>query len=324
MPLFKRRSTEDAIRIFYAADIHGSETCYKKFLNAARFYDANLIILGGDITGKALVTVVELPDGTFQTEFLGREVVASNEAELEDVLKQIRFNGFYPYRCSPDELHDLQRDDALRGKVFEDCMTRETKRWMDLATERLADSGIRCLAMPGNDDGQFVSDVLSDAPLIENCDQSVVDVDGLQVVSLGYSNPTPWNSPRELSEEDISSRIKALRATVDDAQPVIFNLHVPPFNSGLDNAPAIKEDLSLVGGAHARYVPVGSKAVRTAIEEYHPLLALHGHIHESRGTAKIEGTVCVNPGSEYNVGTLRGVVITLTPTRVVGHQFVAA
>ncbi len=324
MGLFKRKTTDDAIKIFYSADIHGSETCYRKFLNAARYYGANLILLGGDITGKALVTIVDRPDGTFQTEFLGRVVVGSTDAELEEVVKQIRFNGFYPYRCSEDELRDLQRDDALRAKVFEGCMGRETKRWMDLAAERLQDSGVRCLVMPGNDDGQFVSEILSDARIVENCDQKVLDVEGLQVVSLGYSNPTPWHSPRELSEEDIATRIETLRGTVDDARPVIFNLHVPPFESGLDNAPQIREDLSLVGGAHARMVPVGSRAVRSAIEEYQPLLALHGHIHESRATAKIGRTVCINPGSEYNVGTLRGVLITVTPTRVVGHQFVAA
>jgi Icc-related predicted phosphoesterase len=54
---------------------------------------------------------------------------------------------------------------------------------------------------------------------------------------------------------------------------------------------------------------VGSKAVRRAIETYQPILSLHGHIHESRGVATIGRTVCINPGSEYPDGVLRGAIV---------------
>jgi Icc-related predicted phosphoesterase len=75
-------------------------------------------------------------------------------------------------------------------------------------------------------------------------------------------------------------------------------------------------------GGEAVEVPVGSHAVRQIIEEYQPLLALHGHIHESRGTARIGRTLCINSGSEYNTGRIHGVLVTLGDTEVLRHQFV--
>lgn len=322
--LFRKPHTKDGtLKLFFAADIHGSEKCFGKFLNAAKFFDVDLLILGGDITGKALVLIVDRHDGTFETNFLGREAIAHSEEELTAIEKRIRFNGLYPYRCSVDDLADLQRDNIRRDRIFESVMKRDTEHWMDMVGSRLEGSGVRCLAMPGNDDRQFISDIISDANFIENCDENIIEVAGYQVLSLGYSNPTPWNSPRELGEAEITARIDRLAHDRDSSMPLILNLHTPPYGSGLDNAPAIREDLSLIGGANARMVPVGSTAVRSAIETYAPLLSLHGHIHESRAAAKIGRCISLNPGSEYNVGVLRGVIVTLTPERVVGHQFVA-
>lgn len=324
MRFFAKRSTPPALKIFYAADIHGSETCWGKFLNAARYYEVDLLVLGGDLTGKALVPIVRLRDGVWEVEFLGRRLRVSEEAELQEVEQRIRFNGFYPYRCDPDELVAMERDAELRARTFDAVMRRDTERWMEMADTRLREVDVRCLAMPGNDDGEFIGELLSQARSIENCDERILEWQSFQVLSLGYSNPTPWNSPRELSEEELEERISALAERLDACRPVIFNLHPPPHDTGLDLAPELKDDLSLSGGAGTQMVPVGSRAVRSAIERYQPLLSLHGHIHESRGAARIGRTLCLNPGSEYNVGLLRGVIVQVTQERVVGYQFVAA
>jgi Icc-related predicted phosphoesterase len=324
MPLWKRRSQGQALKIFYAADIHGSEKCFGKFLGAAKFYEVDLLILGGDLTGKALIPIVRRDDGQYEAQLLGREAVARDEAELQEIEKRIRLNGFYPYRCDRDELVELERDEAKLAAKFEEVMRRDTERWMDMADERLRASGVPCLAMPGNDDGDFVGELLSRSEGMANCDERVVEVGGFQVLSLGYSNPTPWHTPRELSEEEIERRIAGLAEQLEAGKATIFNLHAPPYDSGLDSAPEVRDDLTLVGGAAATTVPVGSHAVRKAIETYHPLLSLHGHIHESRGAAKIDGAVCLNPGSEYNVGVLRGVIVRVDADRVIGYQFVAA
>ena len=324
MSLLRRRQKEPSLTVFYAADIHGSEKCWGKFLNAATHYEVDLLVMGGDLTGKALIPVVERPDGGWEGELLGRQTVMQTEEEVARFEKQVRFNGFYPYRCDPEEIAAMERDEEYRHRRFDQVMRRETERWMEMADERLGRSGIPCLAMPGNDDQDFIGDLLEQARSIENCDQRVIDWGAFQLLSLGYSNPTPWNSPRELSEEELGKRIAKLTEELDGSKPTIFNLHPPPYDTGLDDAPELNPDLSLAGGATSRLIPVGSRAVRSAIEEYQPLLSLHGHIHESRGRARIGTSVSLNPGSEYNVGVLKGVIVKVTAQKVVGHQFVSA
>ncbi|HYZ55067.1 MAG TPA: hypothetical protein VE733_16400, partial [Streptosporangiaceae bacterium] len=69
---------------------------------------------------------------------------------------------------------------------------------------------------------------------------------------------------------------------------------------------------------------VGSVAVRDALRTYQPLLGLHGHIHESRGEARIGRSKSINPGSEYSEGVLRGALITLSAKKGLrGYQLVA-
>jgi Icc-related predicted phosphoesterase len=320
--LFRRRSREGALKIFYAADIHGSETCFRKFLKAADFYDVDVLVLGGDLTGKALVPVVRGTGGTWKAKFLGRTAEARDEGELEALEAQIRFNGFYPYRCDPDELNQLETDPKRRAARFDQVMREDIFRWMGIAEDRLRESPVRCLMMPGNDDGDYVAEALEASERVENAEERIVEVQGFLFLSLGYSNITPWHTPRELSEEELGARISPLVEALDPSLPWIFNLHVPPYDTRIDDAPELDETLRLIGGSGARMVPVGSHAVRAAIEEQQPLLSLHGHIHESRGLARLGKTQAINPGSEYNVGVLRGVIVAVEPNRVVGHQFV--
>jgi Icc-related predicted phosphoesterase len=322
--VFKRRSREGALKIFYAADIHGSESCFRKFLKAADFYDADVLVLGGDLTGKALVPVVRGAGGTWEAKFLGRTAKARDVGELDALEAQIRFNGFYAYRCDPDEVRALEADPTRRAARFDQVMREDIFRWMDIAEERLRDSPVRCLMMPGNDDGDYVVEALEGSERVENAEERILEVKGFLFLSLGYSNITPWHTPRELPEEELGARISALIEGLDPSMPWIFNLHVPPYDTRIDDAPELDETLRLVGGPSARMVPVGSHAVRAAIEERQPLLSLHGHIHESRGVARLGKTQAINPGSEYNAGVLRGVIVTVDPDRVVGHQFVGA
>jgi uncharacterized protein len=323
MRLLRRNRDDKLLRIFYAADIHGSDTCWRKFLKAGDFYDVDVIVLGGDLTGKAMVAVVRDAAGTWRARFLGRVAEARDADELDQLEAQIRFNGFYPYRCDPDELAALDTDGAARQARFDEVMRADVQRWMDLAAERLAGSQVRCLVMPGNDDGHYVADVLARSA-VGNAEEQLIDVRGVQFLSLGYSNVTPWHTDRELSEEQLNEKIERLVKELDPAAPAVFNLHVPPYDTRIDDAPELDSSLRLVGGASARMVPVGSQAVRDALQASQPVLSLHGHIHESRGVARLGRTTAINPGSEYNAGVLRGVIVTLTAEKVASHQFVAA
>lgn len=311
------------MRIFYTGDIHGSERCFRKFLNAAAFYEADALVLGGDITGKVLTPVVEEKPGRFVATVLGRKEVAKKPRALEDMEKQIRFNGFYPYRCSPEEYERLRDDEAYREDTFTRVMVEEIRRWMAIADEKLDGSRVQCLIMPGNDD-EFHIDAALQSAVVTNPDNRVVEVGDYQMLSSCWANPTPWSSPREESEEQLRSRFAALVRDLDAERPVIFNLHVPPYDSGLDTAAELDEDFGVVtSGGQPNMTPVGSRAVRELIEERQPVVSLHGHIHESRGVATIGRTLCVNPGSNYADGVLDGAIVDLEGDEVVRHQLVS-
>jgi Icc-related predicted phosphoesterase len=309
--------------IYFVADIHGSDVCWRKFLNAAKFYGVDTIIVGGDVTGKALVPLIERRDGRVEARIAGRVQSARSAEEIAELEARVRFNGFYAYRCTEDEYEKLAVDDEHRDEVFERIMADTLRDWLRLADERLHRTGIRALVMPGNDDGWYVDDVLTESAEVINSDGRIVDLGDYQVLGFGPSNRTPWNTHRELDESDIAARLDALLPQVDPAKPVILATHVPPHGVGLDVAPKLREDLSVViQGGEPVMVPVGSTAVRDFINKAQPMLALHGHIHESRGVAKMGQTIAINPGSAYSTGALYGTIVTLKKGKVVSHQLV--
>ena len=295
-------------RVFFATDLHGSEMCWRKFLNAAKFYDAEVLICGGDMTGKAMIPVVEEND-RFTVTIAGETHSVSADG-LGDIENQIRRRGYYPLRVTPERLHELDQDVEERRKTFQQVMLDGVERWMGMAEDKLKGTGVRVFVCPGNDDEMEVDDVVRASDLVELGEGRRVEIDGFTMISTGWSNPTPWNTHREESEEALGERIDAMAKQVDDLSHAIFNLHCPPFRSGLDEAPAIDADLKLLHGGRALR-PVGSIAVRQAIEKHQPLLSLHGHIHESKGAIKIGKTLAINPGSAYEEGMLMGAIIQL-------------
>jgi uncharacterized protein len=320
--LFRRNGEGAALRLYYASDIHGTEVLWRKFLHAPSVYGAGVLVMGGDVTGKVVIPLVEDGDALVG-ELFGRPERAVTPEEREQLEHRIRANGMYPHVMSPDE---LQRVAALtedeREAWFADVMLETFERWLELAEERLGGSEVRCFVMPGNDDPPGVDGAIERADRVEACDGRIVRFDGYTMVSLGYSNVTPFDSPRELEEDELYRRVEALAAHVDDFGRCIFNLHVPPYASQLDTAPALDDDLRVVATAgQPKLVPVGSTAVRELIERYQPLLALHGHVHESRGATQIGRTLCINPGSDYHTGRISGVLVHLKGEKA-DYQFV--
>lgn len=295
-------------KVFFATDLHGSEVCWKKFLNAAKFYDADVLICGGDMTGKAIVPIVS-ENGQY-TVALGGESQAVPAEQVAEVEANIRRRGYYPLQMTVERLHELDQDPAQRAACFQEVMLEGVDRWMKMAAEKLRGTGVRIFVSPGNDDEMEVDDVVRRAEMVELGEGRVVEFDGYAMISTGWSNPTPWKTHREEAEEELAKRIDVMASQVSDLSRAIFNLHCPPFRSGLDEAPAIDADLKLLHGGRALR-PVGSTAVREAIEKRQPLLSLHGHIHESKGAVKIGKTLSINPGSAYEEGMLMGALIQL-------------
>jgi Icc-related predicted phosphoesterase len=317
------QAVTETLSVYYASDVHGSERCWRKFLGAGRFYGVQALIMGGDLTGKAIVPIESRDDGSFSTTFIGETRSGRTAEELEELVQAIRFNGMYPWLAPAAEIARLRDDPSARAALLEETMVAELRRWIELADERMAGYGIDVFVMPGNDDPWACDAVIESAAHVQACDDRVVKVGPHEMISCGYANRTPWNSPRELDEDDLYARIKGLADQLEDPATAIFNLHVPPYDSGLDTANEMNADLTLryIGG-QPNPIPVGSHAVRQIIEEVQPLLALHGHIHESRGEVRIGRTLAINTGSEYNSGHIHGGVVKLAGPEVRKHQFV--
>jgi uncharacterized protein len=310
------------LRIYYTGDIHGSELCFRKFLKAPEFYEADVAVIGGDITGKVMVPVVEVDDGMLHARVMGEDRVVPPE-EYEALERDIRFAGFYPYRTDAAGEQRLEDDPPHREEVFTALMVEQVRRWREQADERFADAEYPAFIMPGNDD-EFAIDAALDGGTVVNPDNRVVRIGPIQMLSCSWTSPTPWNSPREESEELLLARIESAAADLEEGVPTVFNLHCPPFDSTLDLAPELREDLSVVSdGGQARMIPVGSKAVRQAIEKHQPMASLHGHIHESRAISEIGRTTCVNPGSQYSEGRIDGVLVDIRGDEVVRTQLVS-
>jgi uncharacterized protein len=303
------------MKLFFVTDLHGSEICWKKFLNAGAFYKADAVILGGDITGKAMVPIVQRPNGSWEASLQDHLETLETSGEVDEFRKRVMNRGYYPIQVSEEEYRALQADADLVDKRFKEVMLDGTERWIAMAEERLAGTGIRVIACPANDDMFEIDDVLADARVVETGDEDhPIELGGFTMVSMGWTNPTPWDTFREAEEPELAQRIERALAAADDPSTTILNFHAPPYGSKLDNAPALNPDLTYVSGGQALR-PVGSTAVRDAVQRFQPLLSLHGHIHESRGATKIGGTLALNPGSSYEEGILQAAIVNLDPKK---------
>jgi Icc-related predicted phosphoesterase len=309
-------------KLYFATDIHGSEQCFRKFLNAGVAYGPDVMVLGGDVAGKAIQAIDDLGGGRYRTRFRGTTHEIDGAEQLAGVERMISDLGYYPWRCEPGEL-EARIGDGSVDEVLDTLMLQRLEAWMQLADERLRPRGIPAYWMLGNDDPPLLADALERAPWGEHAEGRVLDLGEYTLVSYGYSNRTPWDSYRELPEEELARHYDELFARVADPSRAVFNAHPPPYGTGLDDAPMLDEELTVRQQAgQVKLGPVGSTAVRNAIERYQPIASLHGHVHESAGFRRIGRTMAVNPGSDYGTGALNGVLVTLSKDKLKSHQLV--
>lgn len=320
-------------RILFATDVHGSEQCFRKLVNAVKLgtYKANVAILSGDITGKTIVPIVEQSDGSYEAEvpskIVGADHKVRTEEELRNLQKMIRDAGYYPYVTTPEEIAQFRADRSKVDVLMKQFMLETAENWIKLAEERLIESDVKFILTPGNDDILDVDRIIDRSEHVINAEGKCIMIDNEhEMITSGYTNPTPWNTPRELPEEKLTDYIESLASQVKDMRRCVFNLHCPPYDSSLDVAPKLNANLTPTLSPIEGYVmaPVGSIAVRKAIEKYQPLLGLHGHIHESAGETRIGRTLCLNPGSEYHDGMLEAYVVDLDGDKIKFHIHVEA
>jgi uncharacterized protein len=309
--MFRKRDSSGELAIFFATDLHGSNVCFKKFVNAGKFYGASVLVLGGDVTGKMLVPIARQKDGSYLASSAGKELRLEGE-EAAALEQQVSDMGFYPKVMSEEEFQELRDDPEGQEALFHELIRKRLEEWIEYARPRLAEQGVKCFAAPGNDDAFFIDELFADSGAIELLEGRVVEVDGIEMLTTGWSNETPWKTERETSESELRAMIMEMIERLERPENAIFNIHVPPHATALDQCPKLDENLRPVSsGGNPVMTSAGSTAVRELIEAHQPLLGLHGHIHEGRGIARIDRTVCVNPGSNYSEGVLNGSLIRL-------------
>ncbi|MGZ9234955.1 MAG: metallophosphoesterase family protein [Anaerolineales bacterium] len=303
-------------KLFFATDIHGSDICWSKFLNAGKFYGADVLILGGDMTGKAVVPLIHRGGNNYRVTLLEQVFDVSGDAEVQEIIKKIRSRGYYPYVTNPDEITELGKSPDKVHQIFLQEVLKVVQQWMDLADKKLDGSGMKVYCSPGNDDMDEVDDIIRASRHVLLVEGQVTQIDPHhEMIASGWSNRTPWNTHREEDEDQLKVRYDAMISKLKDPRNAIFNIHVPPYKSSLDDAPELDKDLRPVLAGQSLQ-PVGSTALREAIRKYQPLLGLHGHIHEGRGATRIGKTLCINPGSMYEQGTLLGTIVTLGRNKI--------
>ena len=310
-------------KVYFATDLHGSSKCFRKFVNAGAVYAVDVLVLGGDVAGKALQTIVRGPDGRYRCTFIGTTYEVDEGPDLEALERLIADHGYYPYRAEAGELEARRADGSLDG-LFVELMRARLGEWLTLADERLRPDGRRLFFMLGNDDPVELRTLLDAAPWGVHDEGKVVMLDDdHEMISWGYSNITPWHTHREMSEDQLTAALGGLAGQLRVPEHAIVNVHVPPYGSGLDEAPMLDANLTVqtVAG-QVKFAPVGSTAVRDLLQRVQPMLGLHGHIHESGGIRRLGRTIAINPGSDYGTGVLNGALITLERDKVAAHQLV--
>jgi len=313
-------------RLFLAADLHGSELVFRKFLSTADFYEADALLIAGDITAKTIAPIIQDRAGKYRTKFSGKIWDGLSETELKPIEQAIADSGQYPARLSEDEYDAIRTEPGRIDALFTQMMISQMQRWVDMAEKHLAPRGIPMFWIGGNDDKPEALAQIRSTSHVRYIDESVVRFDDdHEILGFGWTNPSPWNTPRELTEDKIAPRLNQLLKQVRDPEHAIYMMHAPPYGTGLDIAPKLDSSFDpprpVTQGGQEILIPVGVTSFRDAIKETQPLLTLHGHIHETRNSAKIGRTLAIDPGSEYSAGSLRGAIINLEPKRVLSFQF---
>src|SRR3972149_4805282 len=140
------------LRIFFVTDIHGSNTCFRKYLNALKAYSVDVGLLMGDLTGKVLVPLVEKAGGGWGTHLMAHPTIATTETELAELKKTIEMMGYYWVHQTPEEFNAFKQAPGKVDALFKQKMLERLQEWIAPGDERLAASGHKVYMAPGNDD----------------------------------------------------------------------------------------------------------------------------------------------------------------------------
>jgi Icc-related predicted phosphoesterase len=311
-------------RIFFAVDVHGATSVWKKWIKVLDLYQIDVLMLCGDLTGKALVPIVQQGDGTYKSFYFGQEWLITTTAELKEFEGRLADAGVYSLICSKEELEELKQNPKLVDEIFDEKIRSRLENWLSMLAQEISLTKRIAVVMPGNDDKPEIVDPLiksfEDKGIIYPLDK-VVEIEGMEIVSFEYVNPSPFRTYRELSEKTLEEKVEQLINRLKNPDYSIFNFHCPPHGTKLDLAPELdKNKKPIIIAGQMSFQHVGSRALRKIVEKYQPPLYLHGHIHESAGIDYIGKTLIINPGSEYSEGILKGYIIEIKDKKLISYH----
>ena len=310
----------ERLRIFHACDPHGSQMTWEKMCKAPQVFKADVAMMCGDLTGKSILPVIQEKEDRWYAQPTGSKKTFKKQKDVDRFMKFHNDTGAYAKMFTPEEFEKLKETPGAIKALFEQLMEERIQQWLEMAQERIPEN-VDIIVNPGNDDDWVIDKLIKDNPRVIYPLNRVVDVHGYPLISLEWVNSTPWDTHRECPDEEMMEKLEVEFARVDDHTNLLCNFHDPPHGSTLDTAPLLNEDHSVTkSGGVPIMGAVGSKSVRASIEKYQPLLSMHGHIHESVGYINIGRTLCVNPGSEYREGILKGFLITIEDGKVVAGR----
>src|SRR5260370_30923965 len=141
--LFGKKQSGKLLRIFFATDLHGSQHAFRKFINAAKFYEANVLIMGGDVLGKSIIPVVKYSPGRYRATVQGETEEVQTEAELEHLLNRIGAQGAYSKVMSVEEYEAVQSHPSPLDNLFDELSHQHISDWVDFAESSLKGTGAK-------------------------------------------------------------------------------------------------------------------------------------------------------------------------------------
>ena len=194
MSLFRRSTSSKATRLFFASDFHGSQRIFRKFLNAANHYEADVLIMGGDVVGKLAIPVIREGNGSYRAHLMGKTEHLEGQSDLGFFEDRLGTLGYYSKIMDQDEYQAIKSDAAAVDRLFHDLARERLASWIELAETRLAESEVKCFVIGGNDDDPEVLELLKDADTQSFifCEGKEVEIDADHtMISVGFSNRTP-------------------------------------------------------------------------------------------------------------------------------------
>lgn len=310
------------MKILFLSDIHGSNEVFNKALSATIKYNIDVLIISGDLSGKDIRPIIE-DKNKYIIEYNGeRKTIQKNSIPKYET--DLSNSGHYFFHTSKDEFSKLAKEPARIFNILDKKITERIEQWILQIINKINLEKTTVVLSPGNDDLFAIDKLLLkyENKGIKTGLNQPVKVGGFEIVSLDYSNPTPWNTARELPEKKLKRLISEKVKKIKNFERAIFNFHCPPFNTRLDIAPEIDKNFKyVVNPGSKNMIHVGSLAIREAIEKYQPILSLHGHVHESQGFEYFGSTLALNPGSEYEKGILIANIIEISPTGIITNHY---